>query len=306
MPHSVSKKSTAMFSNELSEKALKLGFIAIGFSRPVAPLHFEIFQKWINEIEMGDISYLKRHVDLRKKPEKLLSGLKAIISLAYPYPASKPTTPDGYSAARYTTPKEKDYHIRLRRLGKQLCVFIKERFPESHCRICVDSAPILERSFAAASGIGFIGKNNMLIIPGYGSYCFLVEILTTATFSMPSSTSIENRCYSCTKCIDSCPSGALKAPFCLDVSRCISYLTIEHKGTITQQTAKNMGNVFFGCDICQEVCPFNKKGSPVVSLPSTEDILSMNEDEFTNTLGKTAFERAGLKKLKYTIGLIRQ
>ena len=255
---------------------------------------------------MGDISYLKRHVDLRKEPEKLLSNLKAIISLAYPYPANKPTTPDGYSAARYTTPKEKDYHISLRGLGKQLCVFIKGRFPESRCRVCVDSAPILERSFAAESGVGFIGKNNMLIVPGYGSYCFLVEILTTATFSMPSPKPIENKCSSCTKCIDSCPSGALKAPFCLDVSKCLSYLTIEFKGTVAKKAAEKMGSVFFGCDTCQEVCPFNKKEPPVVSLPSTGDILSMDEVAFASVMGKTAFERAGLKKIKSNIRLIRQ
>jgi len=276
------------------------------FAYQISGWHFERFQKWINEAEMGDISYLKRHLDLRKEPEKLLIGLKAVISLAYPYPSSKPTSPDGYSAARHTTPKEKDYHIRLRGLGKQLCAFIKDRFPESRCRVCVDSAPILERSFAAESGVGFIGKNNMLIIPGYGSYCFLVELLTTATFSIPSPRPTENKCFSCTKCIDSCPSGALKAPFCLDVSRCLSYLTIEYKGTIDRQAAEKMGSVFFGCDACQEVCPFNKKEPPVVSLPSTDDILSMNEVDFTSTMGKTAFERAGLKKLKSNIRLIRQ
>ncbi len=306
MSQSVSKQSAAMFYEELSEKALQFGFIAIGFSRPNTPLHFERFQKWINEAEMGDISYLKRHLDLRKEPERLLSGLKAIISLAYPYPSSKPTSPDGYSAARYTTPKEKDYHIRLRGLGKQLCAFIKNRFPESRCRVCVDSAPILERSFAAESGVGFIGKNNMLIVPGYGSYCFLVELLTTATFSIPFPRPIENKCLSCTKCIDSCPSGALNAPFRLDVSKCLSYLTIEFKGTIDKQAAGKMGSVFFGCDTCQEVCPFNKKEPPVVSLPSTDDILSMDEIGFTSVMGKTAFERAGLKKLKSNIRLIRQ
>ena len=306
MPQSVSKKPTAMFGKELIENALKLGFIAVGFSRPNIPLHFERFVKWINEVEMGDISYLKRHLDLRKEPERLLNGLKAIISLAYPYPANKPTTPDGYSAARYTTPQEKDYHIRLRGFGKQLCLFIKEHFPESRCRVCVDSAPILERSFAAESGIGFIGKNNMLIVPGYGSYCFLVEILTTATFSIPSPKPIENKCSSCTKCIDSCPSGALKEPFFLDASKCLSYLTIEFKGNIDKQSAEKMGNVFFGCDACQEACPFNKNGSPVVSLPSTDDILSMDEVDFTSAMGKTAFERAGLKKLKQNISLIRQ
>lgn len=295
-----------MFIKEFSEKALKLGFIATGFSRPKTPLYFEKFTKWINQFEMGDLGYLKRNLDIRKEPERLLKDLKIVISLAYPYPANKPTTNDGYSAARYSNPTEKDYHIKMKALGKRLCGLIQSRFPESRSRVCVDSAPILERSFAAASGIGFIGKNNMLIVPEYGSYCFLVEILTTAEFSIPSSHAIENRCYSCTKCIDSCPSGALKSPFCLDPSKCFSYLTIEYKGDITKQTAKKMGNVFFGCDICQEVCPFNKNGSPVVCLPASDDIISMDEVDFESSMGESAFKRAGLQKLQHNISLIKQ
>ncbi len=295
-----------MFIKELSEKALKLGFIAIGFSRPNIPLYFEKFKKWTNQFEMGDLAYLKRNLDIRKEPERLLKDLKVVISLAHPYPANKPTTNDGYSAARYSNPTEKDYHIKMKALGKQLGGLIQSHFPESRSRVCVDSAPILERSFAAASGIGFIGKNNMLIVPGYGSYCFLVEILTTAEFNIPSPRAIENRCYSCTKCIDSCPSGALKSPFRLDPSKCISYLTIEYKGDITKQTAKKMGNVFFGCDACQEVCPFNKNGLPVVCLPDTDDILSMDEVDFESSMGESAFKRAGLKKLQHNISLIKQ
>lgn len=295
-----------MFIKEFNKKASSLGFIATGFSRPKTPLYFEEFQKWINKFKMGDLEYLKRNLDIRKEPEKLLKELKIIISLAYPYPSEKPTTPDGYSAARYTTPAEKDYHIRMKALGKQLCGFIKGHFPESRSRVYVDSAPILERSFAAESGVGFIGKNNMLIIPGYGSYCFLVEILTTAEFSIPPSHAMENMCYSCTKCIDSCPSGALSSPFCLDPSKCISYLTIEYKGNITKQTAKRMKNVFFGCDTCQEVCPFNKKVLPVVSLPPTNDILSMDEVDFERSMGDSAFKRSGLKKLQHNISLIKQ
>ena len=118
------------------------------------------------------------------------------------------------------------------------------------------------------SGIGFIGKNNMLIVPGYGSYCFLVEILTTAQFTIPFFSGAENMCGSCTKCIDMCPTGALKAPFYIDVSQCLSYLTIEAEDAIDKETAKKMRNTFFGCDVCQEVCPFNKKEPDVVILPS--------------------------------------
>lgn len=290
-----------MISEVFIDKARELGFIAVGFTRPGTPLHFEFFRSWLKEVEVGDMSYLRGHIDIRGDPTKLLEGTRTIISLAYPYPAAKPSTPDGYAASRYSAPDQDDYHLRLRRLGKELSTVVSELFPGSLSRVCVDSAPILERSFAEASGIGFIGKNNMLIVPGYGSYCYLVEILTTARFPIPAFKGHESECGSCTRCIDSCPTGALKAPFYLDVSRCLSYLTVESKGDIDREAAGKMGNTFFGCDKCQEVCPLNGQEQSIVSLPSTGDILAMSESEFKGTFGRSAFERAGLEKLKGNI-----
>jgi epoxyqueuosine reductase len=280
------------------ERARELGFIAVGFSQPQVPLYFDFFLRWLREVDVGDMAYLKRNIGLRRDPGRLLQGLRTIVSLVYPYPARKPSTPDGYTASRYSTPQQGDYHLRLRALGRQLCNLIKETVHESRSRVCVDSAPILERSFAAASGIGFIGKNNMLILPGHGSYCFLVEILTTAEFSIRPPKEPEDRCGSCTQCIDRCPTGALKAPFYLDASRCLSYLTIESEAPIERATASKMGTTFFGCDVCQEVCPFNRKDPPLVSLPSRDSILSMTEADFKGVFGDTAFARAGLGKLK--------
>jgi epoxyqueuosine reductase len=280
------------------DKAKELGFIAGGFTRPTTPPHFESFLHWLRNVELGDMSYLGRYMDIRGNPRKLLEGTQTIICLAYPYPAAKPTTPDGYAASRYSTPDQDDYHLRLRNLAKELCTFVSRLFPGSLNRVCIDSAPILERSFAAVSGIGFIGKNNMLIVPGYGSYCYLVEILTTARFRIPEFKGLENACGSCTRCIDFCPTGALKKPFFLDVHRCLSYLTIEFKGGIDLEAAGKMGNTFFGCDVCQEVCPFNGQEQSIISLPTTGDILAMSESDFKSTFGRTAFKRAGLKKLK--------
>jgi epoxyqueuosine reductase len=283
------------------EVARELGFIAVGFTRPDTPLHFEFFRRWLRDVELGDISYLRTHMDIRGDPTRLLEATHTIISLAYPYPAAKPSTPDGYAASRYSTPDRDDYHLRLRNAGKELSTVVSRLFPGSNTRVCVDSAPILERSFAEASGIGFIGKNNMLIVPGHGSYCYLVEILTTARFPIPAFKGHENQCGSCTSCIDSCPTGALKAPFFLDVTRCLSYLTVESKGDIDRDAAWKMGNTFFGCDVCQEACPFNGQERGIVTLPSTGEILAMSESEFKGTFGRTAFERPGLEKLKRNI-----
>jgi len=294
-----------MLHQAFIHRAKELGFIAVGFSKPEKPIYFDFFLHWLRDVEIGDMPYLTRSIDLRRDPKRLLHGLKTIISLAYPYSASKPSTPDGFTASRYSTPQQEDYHLRLRRLGKKLCTFIAESFPESRSRICADSAPILERSFAVSSGIGFIGKNNMLVIPDHGSYCFLAEILTTARFPIPSFKEPENRCGSCTECIDRCPTGALKAAFYIDVSRCVSYLTIESKDDINREIAGKMGDTFFGCDVCQEVCPLNRKGPGILSLPSTDSILGMTEPDFKSTFGKTAFERAGLERLKRNIRLLR-
>jgi epoxyqueuosine reductase len=290
-----------MINQALTEKARELGFIATGFSKPRTPIHFDFFLSWLEDVEVGDMTYLKRNLDLRKHPGRLLDGLQTIISLAYPYPATKPSTPDGYAASRYSAPQQEDYHLQLRRLTKQLCALIAEAFPGSRSRVCVDSAPIMERSFAITGGIGFAGKNAMLIVPGHGSYCFLVEILTTAPFKIPPVMEMESRCGTCTKCIEACPTGALKAPFHIDVSRCLSYLTIEARHDIDEKVAEKMGNNFFGCDVCQEVCPFNKAEDSTIVLPSTDRIVQMSEDDFKETFGKTAFERAGLNKLKGNI-----
>ena len=278
----------------------------MGFCRPERPLFFDQFCSWIAAGKHGEMAWLERHQELRADPKRLLDGCGTVICLAYPYSSKKPCTPDGFTAARYTEPNKTDYHDRLRLLAKTLAHSIVESYPESRARVCVDSAPILERSYACASGIGFMGKNNMLIVPGYGSYVFLVEILTTAVLPLSKNRPMETQCGSCSQCVDLCPTGALESPFCLDASRCLSYLTIEDRGTVNRQTATNMALCFFGCDICQEVCPFNEaRSSTDLCLPSTDEILNMEAEDFQDKFGKTAFARAGLEKLKDNIRAAR-
>lgn len=298
--------SNESFISTFVAGAKSLGFIAIGFSRPQKPLFFDEFCSWIAEGKHGEMTWMERNINLRADPQGLLGGCRTVISLAYPYSHRKPCTTDGYTASRYTEPTEGDYHDRLKKIAGKLVNRILEAFPKSKARICVDSAPILERSFAYASGIGFIGKNNMLIVPGYGSYLFLVEILTTAHLQFQRALPMENRCHSCNKCADACPTGALEKEFSLDASRCLSYLSIESGDDLNGRTGKLMGNCFFGCDVCQEVCPFNgEKTSKDFLLPSTDKILEMDERDFREKFGSTAFARAGLKKLKNNIKAVR-
>ena len=293
-------------TSRLIEKAKHLGFLAVGFSRPERPMFFDQFCEWIAADKQGDMRWIGRHLDLRENPKTLLEGCQTIVSLAYPYSSKKPCTPDGFTTARYTEPKKTDYHDQLRALGRRLSRIIIKEYPESRIRICVDSAPILERSFAYASGMGFIGKNNMLIIPGHGSYVFLMEILTTASLPLSKNKPVEGQCGTCTQCLDACPTGALESPFSLNASKCLSYLTIECRGAVDSKVGRYMGSCFFGCDVCQEVCPFNTGSfSRDFSLSSTDEILGMEEECFKERFGKTAFARAGLGKIKSNIKAIR-
>jgi epoxyqueuosine reductase len=289
------------------EKAKSLGFLAAGFTRPVRPLHFDHFKSWLTEGKNADMAWLQKNLDVREDPCKLLANCKTIISLAYPYPAGKPMTVDGFAVARYANPVADNYHTRLKTLCRELASFIREKDPASRSRICVDSAPILERSIAAAAMMGFVGKNNLLITTGYGSFFYLAEILTTTAVSIPSSEPLINRCGSCSLCLDACPSGALEKPFVLNASRCLSYLTVEYKGDLNPDAGTMMGKCFFGCDRCQEVCPFNGRdhaGKAV--LPSTDEFLEMDEDAFARDFGRTAFARVKLEKLKSNICAARK
>jgi epoxyqueuosine reductase len=290
----------------LLDKAKDLGFIACGFSAPKRPLFFDQFNTWISNRKNAGMSWLERNMDIREDPSRLLGGCRTVITLAYPYPSRKPRTIDGFTVSRYSQPGELDYHVRLKDLCGALLSDVKDAYPESHSRVCVDSAPLLERSYGCSAGVGFVGKNNMLIIPGYGSYFYLAEILTTVPIDTPSVEIIENRCGSCTLCVESCPTGALEKPFYLDASKCLSYLSIEDKREIDRKTSIRMGDCFFGCDRCQEVCPFNEEeDSTQIFLPSTGEFLEMEDDEFKKRFGNTAFARAGLEKLKMNIQGVR-
>jgi epoxyqueuosine reductase len=259
----------------------------------------DAFLRWLEEGRHGGMAWLERNLEVREDPVRLLPGCRTLVSLARPYPWEKPATPDGFTVSRYTQPDTEDYHRALKGLARPLAAWIEEACPGSRSRICVDSAPLLERSFAHAAGLGWIGKNGMLIVPGVGSRVFLAEILTTAEMGVPEVEPVEDLCGGCTRCMEACPAGAITAPRAVDASRCLSYRTVEWKGQVGPGTARRMGDCFLGCDRCQEVCPHNPGGGARrVVLPPAAELLRMDEETFRERYGRTALSRPGLEKIR--------
>ena len=289
------------------EKAKSLGFLAVGFTRPARPLHFDRFKAWLAGGKNANMAWLATNLDVREDPSRILANCRTIISLAYPYSSVKPRTEDGFSTARYAAPAKEDYHIRLRSLGREMISLIQEKHPASRSRFCVDTAPVMERSLAVEAGLGFIGKNNLLILPGFGSYHYLAELFTTVAIPFDRPEPLANQCGLCYRCLDACPTGALEGPFVLNAARCLSYLTVEHKGSLAGDIPERMGRCFFGCDRCQEACPFNQEveRSEAV-LPATAELLGMEDGAFQIRFGKTALARAGLAKLKGNLCAVRK
>ncbi|NLA75360.1 MAG: tRNA epoxyqueuosine(34) reductase QueG [Deltaproteobacteria bacterium] len=291
-------------TEELSLKALELGFTAIGFSRPAMPLFFDEYRKWVSSGRNAGMLWMAENMEIRANPERLLAGCNTVISLAFPYPALKPATLDGYTLARYSTPCLDDYHTRLKIKCRELCTYLDDKYKGSASRVVVDTAPLLERSFAYSSGIGFIGKNNMLIIPGHGSYFYLAEILTTAMIDIPFTAPQKNLCGPCTACIDACPTGALKGANDFDASLCLSYMTIESKSPLSPSLGRLMNRCFLGCDACQEACPFNKCNGEIKCMPDTGSIMAMKDEDFLMSFGRTALSRPGPSRIRANIKVV--
>lgn len=206
----------------------------------------------------GDMHYLEK-LEQRTSPTSLLPGAQAVIVIAINYYRDKPVTPPDHGrVARYAWGR--DYHKVLRRLLKDLQIYLDQNWPEHQHRLCVDSAPLMEKPLAARAGLGFYGKNTTLINPQIGSFILLGEIVTTLPLpsDQPSEQITSATCGTCTRCLDACPTQALIAPGRMDARRCISYLTLETKSPIPEEFSSASSNLIAGCDICQEVCPYNK------------------------------------------------
>jgi epoxyqueuosine reductase len=285
----------------LREETEARGFTRFGVARAQTPPGFEAFERWLDAGLHADMRYLAETREVRRSPESLLPGARSVVCLAAPHGAGAWSAADGSTLARYA--RGDDYHGTLRTRALAAAEAARRRLGGAWTyRVCVDSTPIAERSFAAAAGLGWIGKNGCLIDAEQGSYLLLAEILTD--LDLPADAPAAERCGSCVRCLDACPTGAFAAPGVVDARRCIAYWTIEHRGPLPDSWKDAIGGHVFGCDVCQEVCPWNaprqraEAGAGWSPAPGRAEILAMGKGEWRRRFGATALNRASRRGLQ--------
>jgi len=258
----------------LKEESRRLGFDLAGAAPAVASPDFDHFQRWIARGNVGQMNYLANRRDAYRHPHAILPEAKSILMLATNYRTVEPIEPAAGQARVSRYAWGTDYHETIRDRLHQLADFHRRLTPKAIVRGVVDTAPLLERSFGRLAGLGWIGKNTMLINPELGSWFFLAALLTSEELAYDAPIT-NDRCGSCHACMDACPTGAIVEPHCLDARKCISYLTIELRGEMPKALQRLCGNRIFGCDACQEACPWNRR-TPSTSESSFQPVAGMN------------------------------
>jgi epoxyqueuosine reductase len=273
------------------EEAGRESFARVGIARATGPERFERFRGWIAAGRHAGMKYLEETRELRASPQRLLPGARSIVCLAASHSARPLVASDGATVARYASGA--DYHGTLRQRATRVARAAARRLGGFRYRVCVDSTPLAERSFAAAAGLGWIGKNGCLIDPERGSFLLLAEIITD--LDLPPDEPIAERCGSCVRCLEACPTGAFVEPGILDAARCLAYWTIEHRGPIPDGMKEHVGSRVFGCDVCQDVCPWNGPLLPAAgpAPPTRTEWLAMGPGQWRRRYGATALNRAG-------------
>ncbi len=298
---------------DIKSRAKTLGFLSCGISK-AGFLEEEApnLENWLNKNMNGEMSYMERNFDMRLDPTKIVEGAKSVISLTYNYYREKTCKDSNFKISKYAYGD--DYHFVIKNKLKDLFEYIKEETGDINGRVFVDSAPVLERAWAKKSGLGWIGKNTNLISKKNGSFFFLCEIILDLELEYDH---IEtDHCGSCTACIDACPTNAIVEPYVVDGTRCISYYTIELKNNIPDYAKNTYDDWIFGCDICQDVCPWNRFSKPhkePLFNPNDEflsmnknDWIEMTEETFNKVFKNSAIKRAGFDGIKRNIEFIKR
>jgi len=303
------------FSLQIKKKAIELGFSACGISA-VRCLDEERdrLQKWLTNRMNASMAYMANHFEMRLDPGKIEEGAKSVISvLINYYPTQKQTDPAAPKISKYAYGK--DYHLVVKEKLNNLLIFIQSSISPCHGRSFVDSAPVLERPLAKAAGLGWIGKNSLLISKEFGSYIFIGELVIDLELKFDDPFTADY-CGNCTRCIDACPTRAIVFPRTIDARKCISYHTIENKEAVPESIRENLHNQIFGCDICQDVCPWNKKAKHNQSLDfmpiegllemKKKDWTELSPESYTQIFKHSAFERAGYERIKRNVGYLKE
>ena len=299
-------KSKQKHTYLIKTEAKRLGFLSCGISKAEfleeeAPR----LETWLNNNMHGEMRYMENHFDKRLDPTKLVEDSKSVISLLLNYYPHEAQHQNSFKLSKYAYGT--DYHFVIKDKLKQLLYFIQDEIGEVHGRAFVDSAPVLDKAWAAKSGLGWIGKHSNLLTQQVGSFYFIAELIIDLNLEYDKP--VTDHCGSCTACIDACPTEAMVDPYVVDGSKCISYFTIELKDQIPNSVKGQFDDWMFGCDICQDVCPWNKFSKPhqePLFNPHPE-LLSMTKkdwNDITEDTFKKVFKNSAVKRTKYS-GLIR-
>lgn len=291
----------AKYSQLIKTEAKRLGFLSCGISKAQfleeeAPR----LEKWLKNNMNGEMQYMENHFDKRLDPTKLVEGSKSVISLLLNYYPQETQTQNTFKVSKYAYGT--DYHFVIKDKLKELLNFITEEIGEVSGRAFTDSAPVLDKAWAAKSGLGWVGKHTLLLTQQVGSFYFVGELIIDLELEYDSPTT--DHCGTCTKCIDACPTQAITEPYVVDGSKCISYFTIELKDKIPTEFKGKFDDWIFGCDICQDVCPWNrfsKAHSEPLFNPHPE-LLSMTKkdwEEITEEVFKDLFKKSAVKRTKF-------
>jgi len=289
------------WTNSIKTEAKRLGFLSCGISKAdfleeEAPR----LEKWLNYNMHGEMSYMANHFDKRLDPRKLVEGSKSVISLLLNYFPEKTQREDSYKISKYAYGQ--DYHHIIKGKLRQLQEFITEEIGEVHGRAFVDSAPVLDKAWAAKSGLGWVGKNSNLLTQQVGSFYFIAELIVDIDLEYDHA--VTDHCGTCTACLDACPTQAIVEPYVVDGSKCISYFTIELKNELPNEMKGSFDDWMFGCDVCQDVCPWNRFSKPhnePLFNPHPE-LLSMTKkdwEEITVDVFQKVFKKSAFKRTKY-------
>ncbi|TBX70946.1 tRNA epoxyqueuosine(34) reductase QueG [Flavobacterium silvisoli] len=300
------------YSKLIKTEAKRLGFLSCGISK-AGFLEEEAprLEYWLNQNFQGEMSFMEEYFDKRLDPTLLVEGSKSVISLLLNYYPPQEQIKDSYKISKYAYGK--DYHNVIKKKVKKLLNYIKAEIGDVYGRAFVDFAPVMDKAWAAKSGLGWIGKNSNLLTQQVGSFYFIAELIVDLDLEYDHPTT--NHCGSCTACIDACPTQAIVAPYVVDGSKCISYFTIELQDNLPQEMKDKLDDWMFGCDVCQDVCPWNKFSkahseplfSPYPELLSytKKDWEEITQETFDKVFTNSPLKRTKLSGLKRNIDFLK-